>query len=309
MIAYDKELQLHQIDKIPAFEGWYFRILDNHISIAVIIGIAKTQEKQEVFIQVFHTLSPIMEKVSYDISDFYYQVDPFEIRIHNSVFQKHYIHIEDDELSVIVDLHINDPLHLRQTKYAPTIMGPFAYLKNMQCNHAVINLESQTYGYMKYLDKIYNIQGTMYQEKDWGYSFPKKYIWVQSQYCIQKKAILFLSCATIPLRFINFTGIIMVLVIDGKQYQFASYYGAILVKRQMSDGHYFLVIRQGKFRIELSIKTGLTYTLDAPENGRMLRNVEESLLGQVELRMYKYNKCQEVLSFQYCGIENDHFFL
>lgn len=83
------------------------------------------------------------------------------------------------------------PLHIQTTKYAPTIMGPFAYLKNMQCNHAILNLESQTHGYMKYQNQIYNIQGIIYQEKDWGNSFPKKYIWVQSNCCLQKKQFYF----------------------------------------------------------------------------------------------------------------------
>ena len=68
------------------------------------------------------------------------------------------------------------PLHIERTRYAPTIMGPFAYLKNMQCNHAIINLESQTHGYMKYQNQIYDIQGFIYQEKDWSNPFPKRYM-------------------------------------------------------------------------------------------------------------------------------------
>ena len=30
MISYEQEWQLHQSHKIPAFEGWYFRVVDNH---------------------------------------------------------------------------------------------------------------------------------------------------------------------------------------------------------------------------------------------------------------------------------------
>ncbi|WP_368275548.1 tocopherol cyclase family protein [Coprobacillus cateniformis] len=44
---------------------------------------------------------------------------------------------------------------------------------------------------MKYQNQIYNIQGIIYQEKDWGNSFPKKYIWVQSNCCLQKKQFYF----------------------------------------------------------------------------------------------------------------------
>ena len=111
------------------------------------------------------------------------------------------------------------PLHIERTRYAPTIMGPFAYLKNMQCNHAIINLESQTHDYLK-------------------------------------EAILFLSCATIPLKLFQFTGIIMVLVIDDKQYQFVFYYGAVLNTVERIGDVYYLVIEQRQYRIEIKMRTG-----------------------------------------------------
>ena len=309
MITYDTELQLHQSYKIPAFEGWYFRVVDNQISVAVIIGIAKTKEKQEVFIQVFHTLSEAMEKVSYDIDCFQYQKEPFQIMIKESFFRKDHLHIEDQRLSVMLDIDIKAPKLLRQTKYAPTIMGPFAYLKNMQCNHAVLNLGSPTHGTLVYQHQSYNLKGILYQEKDWGNSFPKKYIWVQSNCCQEKEAVLFLSCAAIPLKCIGFTGIIMVLMIGDQQYHFASYYGALITQAKKVLDTYQLTIRQGKYTIKFKIRAGKTYRLDAPENGMMQRNVEESLLGHTEIKLYKYHQCLDTLSFDHCGIENDHFFI
>ena len=56
--------------------------------------------------------------------------------------------------------------------------------------------------------------------------------------------------------------------------------------REIIGDIYYLVIKQHQYRIEFKIKTGLTFILDAPENGIMLRNVEESLLGQVEMKIY-----------------------
>ena len=76
---------------MSAFDGWYFRIVDDQVSVAVIIGIAKTQDKWEVF----YTLCQSMEKVSYDIKDFVYQEEPFAIYIKDSIFKKHYIYIDD----------------------------------------------------------------------------------------------------------------------------------------------------------------------------------------------------------------------
>lgn len=309
MNSYEKELQLHQINKVPAFEGWYFRIVNRELSVAVIIGIAKTTEKQEVFIQVFHTLSKKMERVCYDIAQFQYQDIPFMVTIKKTILKKHYVHIEDDNLSVVLDLEIDMPRYMKSSTYAPTIMGPFAYFKNMECNHAITNLKSRTTGYMEYQNKRYDIDGTIYQEKDWGSSFPSKYIWVQSHCCQEKEAILFLSCATIPLNKIQFTGIIMTLIIENKEIHIASYYGAYITRSRKIGNHYELSIRQGKYLIKCYLRMGETYTLDAPKEGQMTRQIEESLLGSTIIKIYKYKQCIEVLSFHHCGIENDKFFI
>lgn len=39
----------------------------------------------------------------------------------------------------------------------------------------------------------------------------------------------------------------------------------------------------------------------------MLRNVEESLLGEVDIKLYEYKQCKESLSFNHCGIESNFF--
>ena len=309
MITYDTELQLHQSYKIPSFEGWYFRVVDHQVSIAVIIGLAKTEGKQEVFIQVFHTLSESMEKVSYNIEYLQYQKEPFKIVIKNSIFKKDHLHIEDPRLSVLLDIDIKTPKKLVRTHYAPTIMGPFAYFNKMQCNHAVLNLGSPIQGKLIFQGQSYKLDSILYQEKDWGNSFPKKYIWVQSNCCQEKEAVLFLSCATIPLKWVGFTGIIMVLMVGDHQYRFASYYGALITQAKRKHDIYYLTIRQGIYKMEYKIKLEKTYRLDAPENGMMERNVDESLLGQTEIKLYRYHQCIESLSFDHCGIENDHFFL
>lgn len=308
MISYEQELQLHQINKIPAFEGWYFRVIDKQLSVACIIGIAKTKEKQEVFIQVFHTLSQKMERVSYDISEFQYQDIPFMIKIKKTILKKHYIHIEDENLSVNIDLELEMPKYIRTTPFAPTIMGPFAYLKNMECNHAITNLGSATKGHLQFQNMKYDIEGIIYQEKDWGTSFPSKYFWVQSHCCQKKDAILFLSCATIPLKKFHFTGVIMNLVVEGKEYNIASYYGAYVVKAKKIGNNYRLTIRQGQYLIKCYLKMGPTYILDAPKEGQMIRQIEECLLGEAIIKIYKYKKCIEVLTFDHCGMENDQFF-
>ena len=150
--------------------------------------------------------------------------------------------------------------------------------------------------------------GIVYQEKDWGRSFPKKYIWIQSNCCKEKQGVLFLSIALIPISSLSFTGIIMFLKIDGKEYRFASYYGAILTHKKRTSSTYEFTIRQGIYRLEFEIEMGELYHLEAPKLGEMNREVKETLLGETKIKIYKCNKCIETLSFYRCGIEHDQFF-
>lgn len=307
-ITYEQELQLHESLKMPFFEGWYFRFVSENFSAAIILGIAKTAVCREVFIQVFHTDAQNMEKVSYHEDELRYQTKPFELRIGRSVFLRKYLHIEDARLSRTFDFQFQNAVHIQQSAYAPTIMGPFAYLKHMQCNHAIINLGSSAVCYMGYDQKVQKYNGIAYQEKDWGTSFPGKYVWIQSNCCVEQSAVLFLSCATIPLGLLHFTGIIMVVKDQNQEYQFASYQGAVLTKALTDEDGYQLCIRQGFYQINCTIRMNRGYVLEAPQQGRMNRTVQECLLGEVDLRISKRGKVIRKLTFHHCGVENDHFF-
>lgn len=303
-----KEIQIHHFNKIPAFEGWYFRISDTKLSLAIIIGLSRGKEEEKVFIQVFDTLFHNIEIVSYPILALKYHDDPFIIKIQQCIFTMDYIYLEDPGLSVQGTLHIQEAKTLNSSFYAPTIMGPFAYLKAMECNHGVLNLESKVTGKLNINNKNYTINGVCYQEKDWGTSFPSKYIWLQSNYCLNQRAILFLSCATIPLKVFHFMGLIMVLVIDDKQYRFASYYGARVIKRYKRQEYYYLVIKQNSYQLLFKIKQGKTCTLEAPVNGLMHAKVEESLEGEVSLRVFRRGELLQELHFIKCGVEISNFY-
>lgn len=307
-ITDEQELQLHESLTLPFFEGWYFRFVSENFSAAIILGIAKTAACKEAFLQVFHTEAATMEKVSFHEAELQYRAEPFELHMGRSVFLRNYLHIEDERLSRSFDFSFQNAVPIRHSVYAPTIMGPFAYLKHMQCNHAVINLGSSAVCYMGDGLQVQKRSGTAYQEKDWGTSFPDKYVWVQSNCCKERSAVLFLSCATIPLGLLHFTGIIMVVKDQNQEYQFASYRGAVLTKALTDEDGYQLCIRQGLYQINCTMRMNMAYVLEAPQQGKMDRTVQECLLGEVDLCISKCGKVIRKLTFHHCGIENDHFF-
>ncbi len=56
-----------------------------------------------------------------------------------------------------------------------------------------------------------------------GTSFPSSYTWMQSNHFKNNKTSFMLSYATIPFLFFKFKGLISVLILNGKEYRFATY--------------------------------------------------------------------------------------
>ena len=100
-------------------------------------------------------------------------------------------------------------------------MGPFSYIPNMECNHAILCMKNKTSGVIHINNTQMNFNnGTGYIEKDWGYSFPKEYIWCQGNDFKEANASFMVSIANIPFKFFSFQGIICVLIANGKEYKF-----------------------------------------------------------------------------------------
>ena len=111
--------------------------------------------------------------------------------------------------------------------------------------------------------------GQGYIEGDSGYSFPNRYIWTQ---CCFENGSLMLSVANIPLLGFHFTGIIGVVLIDGKEYRIATYLGA----RLKYIGKNIVTVKQGAYELTAKLIHKNCQPLYAPENGRMDRIIHES---------------------------------
>ena len=295
-----QEIQLHLKDK-GMFEGWYFRVSDWKVSLAVIVGVSETM----AFIQTIDTYTNVSQMLEFDLNEFEYGNAPFFIRIKNNYFSKEKIILNLDQGTIIIrGILKNDAFTpLKASLYAPTIMGPFHYLAKMECNHGIISLSHQIKGRLIINQQKININGIGYMEKDWGYSFPKDYLWLQSNDCNQCKASLFLAIANIPIKITSFTGIIMVLMIDDKQYRVASYYGAYLKRWLIKKGQYYLIIKQYPYSFYIKIIPGNSYLLKAPQLGMMNSDVKESLNSKVTVLIYKHHKRIDKLDFIACGTE------
>ncbi len=171
------------------------------------------------------------------------------------------------------------PFHpIRKTLLMPNMMGFFAYIPDMECYHDVISMNHRFHGLLRVDDQVIGFhEGKGYIEKDWGTSFPKKYIWIQCNHFKKENLSVFCSAADIPFRKKSFTGFICCLVIDQTEYRFATYNNSKFELERVADDQILLSFqsRTAKLRIEASLKGA--GELIAPHQGRMQDVLKEGI--------------------------------
>lgn len=220
------------------FEGWYFKHTSASASISFIPGINIDKAgTKHAFIQI------ITQNSSYNIifpfDTFHAAKNVLNIQIEKNTFSSSglKIDIETDELKCRGEINYGS-----FTPISYDIMGPFCIFPNMQCNHGIISLSHSLSGFLQINGELMSFDnGLGYIEKDWGSSFPERYLWVQCNDFNDKNLSIFASVAKIPIFKSHFTGCICVVYYHGKEYRFATYLSAKPLKWDFSG----LKITQG----------------------------------------------------------------
>lgn len=245
------------------FKGWYFKCSSKNKTIAFIPAFHSRNNNETASLQI------ITDENSYNLSFPFleYSEKPLYIRIGNNVFSENgiIINIKSDKLTVKGNLQFG--------KFSPIgydIMGPFKYIPFMQCRHSVYSMRHQVSGYLTVNNQHINFQsGIGYMEGDCGTSFPNRYIWTQ---CFFGNGSLMLSAADIPMLGLNFTGIIGVIYLNGKEYRIATYLGAKICEINTSS----ITVVQGSYKLNAKLIKNNAHSLAAPDNGKMNRIIHES---------------------------------
>ena len=197
------------------------------------------------------------------------------------------------------NLHLT---HLAPIKY--NIMGPFSFVPFMECRHSIYSMLHRVDGSIWIHDKEYAFENAYgYWEGDNGRSFPQEYAWTHS--FIEGKdgkinGSLMLSVADIPLAGIHFTGIIGIVLWQGREYRFATYLGARVIQKE----NQILLIRQGNMELEARLLEQKPQPLQAPVNGEMKRTIHENITCQAFYRFRRNGVTQfafktDKASFEY----------
>lgn len=288
------------------FEGWYFKCNNCEEGISFIPGINIDENEKKAFIQVITSEESYF--INYNINAFKFKTRPFEIQIGKNIFSKSgmNINIEDNSQKLIIkgNLKFSNRRNIETNFLNPNIMGPFSYIPFMECNHAILCMKNTTIGFININNKIINLNnGTGYIEKDWGCSFPQKYIWCQGNNFSRENSSFMLAIADIPFGLFNFRGIICDLIIDKTEYRFATYNNTKILEYIIKDDTVIINLKKNNYYLNLKVIYDKGNKLSAPVKGKMSKDIFESISSTINVTLIKDNKIIFSDISRNCGLE------
>ena len=245
------------------FYGWYMKCQSDTQTLAVIPAVHSTGRKRTCSIQI------ITDNDAWTVT---FNADSFRRTRKNIFIGENWFGEKGIKLAIHTpQLTIKGKLDfgsLCPLKY--DIMGPFVLVPFMECRHSVWSMRHSVRGNVYINGQKYSFHNAWgYWEGDRGRSFPKEYIWTQ---CCFPGGSLMLSAADIPMAGIHFTGIIGVILWQGKEYRMATYLGARVAQIQNNT----VRVIQGNLELEVRLLETSGRPLKAPAKGDMIRTIHES---------------------------------
>jgi hypothetical protein len=269
------------------FEGWYFKIVNSTGDkiYAIIPGVSIDKEgRRHSFIQLLDGIEGSAEYYGFPFEKFKAHSHKFEISIENNLFTRNSIYL--DLPGFKAKLEFRDLISWPSTFYSPGIMGPYTFAPFMECYHGILSLNHSIKGRVIASGTEFDFEGGRgYTEKDWGKSFPKGYIWLQSNHFKESGTSLKLSIACIPWLGTSFTGFIAGLLLDGKLYKFTTYNSSKLINLDVTINRINILIKNKNQSLRLEIDRDKATRLAAPLSGAMSGHISETMQAYVNISL------------------------
>lgn len=275
------------------FEGWYFKIVDrfNLHKLAIIPGVSYGNNKEDShsFIQIINGYDTTYNYLKYDVEDFKFNNSnkKFRVCVNSNIFTLDHLNLNiiEKDLNIKGYLVFKNIVKWPSNIFSPGSMGWYNYIKFMECYSQVCILNGSLVGSLDLNNKTLDFTGgKIYIEKNWGKSFPKSWLWIQSNSFKNRSVSLTCSLGEVPFCKRKFQGHIIGLTIDNKFISFTTMNRSkVNINRLGND----ITLTAQKRNLKLTLKT---YTNDnefilcnGPQNGTMSPMVKETLSGSLYL--------------------------
>jgi len=266
---------------IRRFEGWYYKHQVNTSATGVSKSLAVIPGKAADNAFVLVATDNKSYHVSYPLSE--YRKDGGQLSVGSNTFASTGISldIKRPELTLSGDI-----MYTGLTPINGDIMGPFRFFP-MECRHGVISMNHSLQGAVILDGETHNFTGGRgYIESDSGRSFPKWYTWVQCN-AFNADCSIMVSVARIPFYGLRFWGCICVVWLNGREYRLATYKGVKILRCEKG----VIELKQGKYRLVVSIDDIAGQQLPAPQSGKMSRFIRETLSCPAHFRFMEGDSC------------------
>lgn len=275
--------------RAPFFEGWYFKLVDagERHRWAVIPGVFIGDEPH-AFIQVLDGNTARSRYFRFDPGMFTASRDAFAIAIGRNEFSAEGLRldIDDPDGRISGEVSFEGMTPWPVTLFSPGAMGWYAWVPMMQCYHGVLSMDHALRGSLEIDgETIVFSGGRGYAEKDWGKSFPRGYVWFQSNHFAEAGTSLTGSAAVIPWAGRAFRGFIIGLLHEGRLYRFATHTGAVIERLEISRRKVGLSVRDRQHRLKVEAGRAEGGMLHEPVGASMQRRVEETMLAELEVEL------------------------
>lgn len=278
------------------FEGWYYRMISpTGECLSLIPGYSTSSPDAHCFLQYILTDvqgdGQTVLRTGYhrfSIRKFHSESDPFLVQVGENRFLRDGIELQQDtpEISLQGKVSFSNLTPIQKSLLSPNIMGWFAYLPWMECNHGVISMGHQLEGCIVLDGRTIDFTGGKgYMEKDWGTSFPKRYVWIQCNQFQSDHTSLMCSIAEIPFLGARFQGHIINLVIKDREIRLATYNQSKITRMKPQKNEVTIEIDHPHWRLKISARLEQEEALKAPQSGQMSRTIKEGLQGTVALEL------------------------
>ncbi len=274
------------------FEGWYFKLVtaDQRLAVAFIPGISYDNEgKGHAFVQFFNGTEGYARYHSFDTKAFKPSAKGFELQLGDNYFSESKILI--DLPNVKGEISFENVTAFPSQWNRPGIMGWYGLVPFMQCYHGLGSMNHLILGQLSIDGVNTSFEGGKgYLEKDWGSSFPKAYVWTQSNHFVTDDQVsVMASVAHIPWMGRFFIGFLAVLWWKGEWFLFTTYTGAKHEIYQDKE-EVILIFKDKRHKLRIKGRAAPGVALISPLHGAMTGKVNESLGATLEVILYEEEK-------------------
>ncbi|MFN0036771.1 MAG: tocopherol cyclase family protein [Saprospiraceae bacterium] len=269
------------------FEGWYFKIVspDEQHALAFIPGISMDANgERHAFLQVMDGKACRAEYHRFDAADFRPAKRRFEVSVGENFFSANKTSLALP--GIAGEIHFKNTTPWPKMMGAPGIMGWYSFVPFMECNHGIVSLHHELEGELEISNaRIDFTGGRGYIEKDWGSSFPRAYVWMQSNHFdTNDRASLMASAAHIPWVGSHFIGFISGMWLEGRLWKFATYTGARKFLK-ITDEHVELIFKSPRTELRILATQAPGAALVSPLSGEMKGKIQESLQATLRVEL------------------------